>query len=52
MSSEENYGANTGQINSYMLKDAGAKYIILGHSENRQLGEDNNLINLKIKKFN
>jgi len=45
----ENYGANTGQINSYMLKNAGAKYIILGHSENRQLGEDNNLINLKIK---
>jgi triosephosphate isomerase len=44
-----NYGANTGQINSYMLKDAGAKYIILGHSENRQLGEDNNLINLKIR---
>jgi triosephosphate isomerase len=46
---EENHGARTGQINSYMLKDAGAKYIILGHSENRQLGENNNLINLKIK---
>jgi triosephosphate isomerase len=40
---EENHGAYTGQINSYMLKDAGAKYIILGHSENRKLGEDNNL---------
>ena len=47
--SSENYGAYTGQINSYMLKDAGAKYIILGHSENRQLGENNDLINLKIK---
>jgi triosephosphate isomerase len=45
----EKYGAYTGQINSYMLKDAGAKYIILGHSENRQLGENNDLINLKIK---
>jgi len=45
----ENYGAHTGQINSIMLKDAGAKYIILGHSENRQLGENNDLINLKIK---
>ena len=45
----ENYGAHTGQINSFMLKDAGAKYIILGHSENRQLGENNDLINLKIK---
>ena len=46
---DESYGAYTGHINSYMLKDAGAKYIILGHSENRQSGENNNLINLKIK---
>ncbi len=46
---DKTYGAYTGQINSYMLKDAGAKYIILGHSEIRQLGENNNIINLKIK---
>ena len=45
----ETYGAYTGHMNSYMLKDAGAKYIILGHSENRQTGENNKLINLKIK---
>ena len=45
----ENYGANTGQINSKMLRDAGAKYVILGHSENRQLGEKDSLINKKIK---
>ena len=45
----ENYGAYTGQINSSMLKSVGAKYVILGHSENRHLGEDDNLINLKIK---
>ena len=44
----QSYGANTGQINSKMLKDVGAKYIILGHSENRQLGENNDLINSKI----
>ena len=43
------FGANTGQVNSRMLKNVGAKYIILGHSENRQLGEDDKLINLKIK---
>ena len=43
------YGANTGQINSRMLKNVGAKYVIIGHSENRQLGEDDKLINLKIK---
>ena len=45
----QEYGANTGKINSKMLKDVGAKYVILGHSENRQLGENDNLINLKIK---
>ena len=43
------YGAHTGQVNSNMIKNVGAKYIILGHSENRQLGETDNLINLKIK---
>ena len=43
------FGANTGQVNSRMLKSVGAKYVIIGHSENRQLGEDDKLINLKIK---
>ena len=45
----ENYGAYTGSVNSTMLKDVGAKYIILGHSENRILGDNDKLINLKIK---
>ena len=45
----DNYGAFTGSINSVMLKSVGAKYVIIGHSENRQTGETNKLINLKIK---
>ena len=45
----DNYGAYTGQLNSKMLKGVGAKYIILGHSENRQSGESDKLINLKIR---
>ena len=45
----ENYGAFTGSVNAKMLKNVGAKYIILGHSENRQTGETDKLINLKIK---
>ena len=49
MSWSHNYGANTGQINSNMIKAVGAKYVILGHSENRKLGENDSLINLKIK---
>ena len=32
-----------------MIKNVGARYVILGHSENRQLGEDNKKINSKIK---
>jgi len=42
-------GAFTGSINSLMLKNVGAKYVIIGHSENRQAGENNKLINLKIR---
>jgi len=45
----DDYGAFTGSVNSRMLKNVGAKYVILGHSENRQAGEDDKLINLKIK---
>ena len=43
------YGAFTGSINCTMLKNVGSKYVIIGHSENRQTGETNKLINLKIK---
>jgi len=43
------YGASTGSINPMMLKSVGAKYVILGHSENRESGETDKLINAKIK---
>ena len=45
----ETYGAFTGSVNASMLKKIGAKYIILGHSENRLEGETNELIKKKIK---
>ena len=45
----ENYGAYTGSINSRMLKNIGAQFVIIGHSENREKGESDKLINLKIK---
>jgi len=41
-------GPFTGSVNALMLKKAGAKYIILGHSENRSEGETNKLIKKKI----
>ena len=46
---DNNFGAFTGAINSQMLKSVGANYIILGHSENRSSGENDILINRKIK---
>jgi triosephosphate isomerase (TIM) len=45
----EDYGAHTGYINSRMLKNIGAHFVIIGHSENRKKGESDKLINLKIK---
>ncbi len=45
----QNFGPFTGSINSMMIKNVGAQYVILGHSENRNSGETDKLINLKIK---
>jgi len=45
----DNYGAYTGSVNSRMLKNIGAHFVIIGHSENRGKGENDKLINLKIK---
>lgn len=44
-------GAFTGEIAARMLKDAGAQFVILGHSERRQLfHETNSFINKKVKR--
>ncbi len=45
----DSYGAHTGFVNSKMLKNIGANYVIIGHSENRKNGETDKLINQKIK---
>ena len=43
-------GAFTGEISPEMVKDAGASYVIIGHSERRQLfAETNELLNKKLK---
>ena len=45
----EDYGAHTGFVNSRMLKNIGAHFVIIGHSENRKKGESDKLINIKVK---
>ena len=45
----DGYGSHTGFVNSRMLKNIGANYVIIGHSENRMAGDTNHVINLKIK---
>ena len=47
----EDKGAFTGEISAPMLKDAGVEFIIIGHSERRDIfGENDILINQKVKK--
>ncbi len=46
----EDKGAFTGEISPVMLKDAGCRYAILGHSERRQFfGETDEGVNRKVK---
>ena len=45
----EDVGAFTGEIGGEMLYDLGVRYVIVGHSERRALGEDANDINKKVK---
>lgn len=45
----DNNGPFTGSISAKMLKKAGAKYVIIGHSENRLDDNDQKKINKKIK---
>ncbi len=44
-------GAFTGEVAARMLKDAGAKFVLLGHSERRQyFHEGNEVLNRKVKR--
>jgi triosephosphate isomerase len=45
----EKQGAFTGEISASMIKEAGAAYVIVGHSERRQLfGETDAIVNRKV----
>jgi len=47
-STEVQEGAHTGEVAAFMVRDAGAKYVIVGHSERRQLyAETDTMVNRK-----
>lgn len=47
----ENSGAYTGEVSVAMLKDIGAEYVLIGHSERRQyFGETDETVNKKVLK--
>ena len=49
--SDKDSGAYTGEISGAMLKDAGVKYVIIGHSERRDYyKEDDAFLNRKVLK--
>ena len=46
----EETGAFTGEVSATLIKDTGAEYVIIGHSERRQyFGETNETVHKKIK---
>lgn len=45
----EEAGPFTGEVSPVMLYDIGVKYVILGHSEKRAMGENNNEVNKKVR---
>ena len=43
-------GAHTGEVAAFMLRDAGARYVIVGHSERRRFyGDSDPLVNRKVR---
>jgi len=45
--SEEEFGAKTGEVSVVQAKQMGVKYVIVGHSERRAMGETDAMVNNK-----
>jgi triosephosphate isomerase len=46
---KEQYSSNTAAVSPYMLKNVGAKYTLVGHSDNRSEGDTNKMLKDKVK---
>lgn len=45
----EKTGSHTGEVSVQMLKSSGASYMIVGHSERRKMGEDDEIVRKKLQ---
>ena len=46
---KEQFSSNTAAISPYMLKSVGAKYTLIGHSDNRSEGDNDEMLKNKIR---
>ena len=46
---KEQFSSNTAAISPYMLKNVGAKYTLVGHSDNRGEGDTDEMLKNKVK---
>ncbi len=46
---KEQYSSNTASISPYMLRSVGAKYTLIGHSDNRGEGDTDEMLKNKVK---
>jgi|TARA_B110000027_G_scaffold134134_1_gene165089 triosephosphate isomerase (TIM) len=46
---KDNFGANTGSVSPFMIKSVGAKYVIVGHSDNRSEGDTDEMLKSKVE---
>ena len=46
---KEKFSSDTGAISPYMLKSVGAKYAIIGHSDNRKEGDTDKILREKVR---
>ena len=45
----DQYSSNTAAVSSYMLKSVGAKFTLIGHSDNRSEGDTDGILKNKVK---
>ncbi len=46
---KEQFSSNTAAVSPYMLRSVGASYTLIGHSDNRGEGDDNEMLKDKVK---